>query len=276
MPAWFKPSDVLWPLIDRLEVAQGRERGDLIAALATITHKDYGYNVAAWAAHARGQEPDAAVLAERIWPPSLFGIPLYGRRLVIVMDANMLTVREHPFSERARLQAICRVPGGPDIPWQGLHTIEQLVAAHVRRAIEDLPTRGQKFELIFSKLKPQSVFGKLTVANAGSKKTALAALARIEVANQNDILAVMTRALDIAGSKDSVAWSKGPDQIVCIYSSVPWLAPETDADVVGSAIGLKARRRQVQIHAVGIREFAYGMLRLFAEESGGRYLPLLK
>lgn len=276
MPAWFKVEDVIWPLIDRLEVAKGRERGDLIQTLESITKKDYGYNVAAWAAHAKGEEPDAATLKKRIRPPYFFGVPLYGRRIVLVMDTNVLTDGAHPFKQRERLREVCAVPGGRDVPWFKILSIKHLLAAHFTRAIKDMPARGQKFELIFSGPKAKHVFGKLVSSSTGGKKVAVEAIEKARVANGNDVLAVMQAALDIAGKKGSTAWSKGPDQIVCAYSSIPWLAKETDAVVVGSTIGLLARRRLVQIHAIGVHEFAYDMMRLFAHLTGGRYLALLK
>jgi len=276
MPAWFDVEKVLWPLIDRLEVAEGPERGDLVQALETITKKDYGWNVPAWAAHAKGEEPDAATLRKRKYPPHMFGVPLYGRRIVIVMDANVLTDNVHPFTNRERLKELCKVPGRPDLPWFKIKTIKEFHAAHVRSGIRALPKRGQKFELIFSGKDPKSVFGKLIAANAGNQKAAIEDIAKMKPSNGNDILTAMTMALDVSGSKDAVAWQKGPDEILCVYSSVPWEAEVTEAVVVGSAIGLKAGGRMVKIHAVGVHEYAYEMLELFSGLSGGRYVALIR
>ena len=39
---------------------------------------------------------------------------------------------------------------------------------------------------------------------------------------------------------------------------------------------LLARWRLVQVHAVGVHEFAYEMMRLFALQTDGRYVELLK
>ena len=45
---------------------------------------------------------------------------------------------------------------------------------------------------------------------------------------------------------------------------------------MGATIGLKARRRLTKIHAVGVHEFAYAMMKLFAGQSGGVYRELIK
>lgn len=276
MPEWFDPKAVLWPLIDALEKASGPPRGAFIEALASITKKDFGDNHAAWVLHADGKEPDAALLRKRVYAPHFFGIPVYGKRIAVVMDISVLTDNEHPFKERKRLQELCAVPGGRDVPWFKLRSIWQFNAAHVKRFIKDLPTRGVKFEVVLSGLKARPMFGKLVGANAGNKNAAIENIDKASLEVQNDILTSMHTALDLSGSKDSAAWTKGPDVLVCIYSSVPWEAEETDPVVIGATIGLKARLRGIQVHAVGVHEYAYEMMKLFAYTSGGRYLELAR
>ncbi|MDF1701482.1 MAG: HEAT repeat domain-containing protein [Planctomycetota bacterium] len=276
MPPWFKLETIQWALIDALENAVGAPRGDMIEALEFITRKDYGDNWAAWVAHARGEEITKKMLKQRIEAPHFVGVPVWGKRIVIVMDANVLTDREHPFKDRTRLQELCENPGRPSLPWHKIKSVKHFNDAWVRRFVMDLPHKGMQFELIRSGLKPKSVFGRLKPVNGGTKKAALTAVEEGGVENGNDVLAAMTQALDISGKKDSVAWTKGPDVICCVYSSVPWLADETDAEVVGAAIGLKARRRLVKSHAMGVHEFAYAMMKLFAEQTGGAYRELIK
>ncbi len=274
MPSWFDVKKVSWPLIDALEVARGTLRGDLIRALEKIHRKDYGDNWEAWVALARGEEVTPKILRKRTYPPSFFGVPVYGRRVVIVMDASVLTENLHPFTERTRLQELCKVPGGRDVPWFKIRSIKQFLQAWVRRFLMDTPTSGRRVELVFSGAKPAPVFGKLQGLNPGSRTKALEALDKVPAENDNDILATMTYALDISGAKDGAAWTKGPDEICCVYASVPWRAAVTDPEVVGAEVGLKARRRQVKIQPVGVHEYAYAMMKLFAAQSGGRYVAL--
>ncbi len=274
MPDWFDEKKVIWPLMDALEKATGVLRGDLVDALQTITRKDYGDNHEAWVAHARDQDITEEILFKRKHPPYFFGVPIYGRRVVIVFDASVLTENVHPFTKRERLQELCRVPGGRDVPWFKLQSIKQFSSAWVKRFIQDAPTKRRFFEVIFSGKKPAPVFGKLQKLSPSTKAQAIEEIDKLSAQNDNDILAVMSLALDLSGAKDSAAWKKGPDEICCVYSSVPWRAAETDPEVVGAAIGLKARRRQVKIHAVGVHEYAYNMMKLFAEQSGGRYVAL--
>ena len=274
MPAWFDEKKVLGSLVDALPGARGVLRGDLIEALEKIARKDYGDNEAAWAAHARGEPVTEEILAKREYPPYFFGVPVYGRRVVIVFDASVLTENVHPFTKRERLQELCHVPGGRDVPWFKLQSIKQFSRAWVERWITDASTKRTFFELIFSGGKPAPVFGRLQALNPSTKARAIEALEKLSPENDNDILAAMSLALDVSGSKDSAAWDKGPDEVCCVYSSVPWRAEETDPEVVGATVGLKARRRQVKIHAVGVHEYAYNMMQLFSGQSGGQYVAL--
>lgn len=276
MPEWFERETIQNALIDALEQAEGTPRGDIIEALEFITKKDYGDNPAAWAAHAKGEEVTRKILKKRVYPPHFFGIPVYGKRIVVVMDANVLTDREHPFKDRSRLQELCENPGRAGLPWHKIKSVKHFNDAWVRRFFMDLPTSGIQFELVRSGKKPKTLFGRLKPSNGGTKKSAIEEVEKAGVENENDVLTTMTYALDISGKKDTVAWTKGPDVICCVYSSVPWLAEETDPEVVGAAIGLKARRRLVKIHAAGVHEYAYAMMKLFAAQSGGTYKEMIR
>lgn len=276
MPSWFDPKLTLWPLVDALEKAEGRPRADLIEALESITGKDHGDNHAAWVAVADGKEPTPAVLAQRVHPAYFFGIPVYAKRVVVVFDVGVRTLKPHPFSDRRRQRELCAVPGGASIPWSGISTVGDFMAAFTSRFIQDLPPRGVKFELILSGRHPRSVLGRLAAPGDRAKKSALSSLRHVAVENGTDIASAMHTALDIAGPSDSVAMARGPDQVLCVYLSLPHLAAETNVEVVAASVGLKARLRLVPIHAVGVWEHPEYMMRAFAEQSGGRYLSIQK
>lgn len=282
MPEWFELATIRDALIAALEKAEGAPRGDIIEALEFITKKDYGDNHPVWVAHAKGEEITSRMLKQREYPPHFFGVPIYGERIVVVMDANVLTDREHPFKDRARLQELCENPGRASLPWHKIKSVKHFNDAWVRRFFMDMPTSGVKFDLVRSGLKPDPLFGRLKPANAGTQKKAIEFVEKGGVENENHVLEAMTFALDISGKKDSVAWTKGPDVICCVYSSVPWLPKDPDKDLltdpeyVGAAIGLKARRRLVKIQAAGVHEFAYAMMKLFANQTGGTYRELIK
>jgi hypothetical protein len=276
LPKWFPKNEVLHALIARLKVATGAERGDLIQALETITTKRYGWNVSAWAMLAAGKKPDANVLLQRKYPPQMFGIPLYGRRIAIVVDATVHIDNAHPFKVRKRLQDVCQVAGARELPWFRINTIDEFNRAHVARGIRDMPDEDQKFEVFFSAIKTEHVFGKMVPANPGNKEKAIAHFDKIKFSNGNDVFGSMTKALDVSGRKDAVAWQKGPDTVICVCSSNPSSAKETDQEVIGTAIGMKAGSRLVRIEAIGVYQHAFVMLKLFAELSGGRYVSLEK
>lgn len=275
MPDWFELEPIQAALVGALKDTEGAARGDVIEALEFITRKDYGDNPVAWKAHLAGEEVTERMLRKRFYPPHFFGVPVWGERVVIVMDANVLTDRVHPFQDPARLQELCENPGRAGLMRIRIKSVKHFNDAWVRRFLTDLrELDGVKFDLILSSGKPKSVFGRLKPANAGTTKSAITEVEKADLKNDNDVLAAMGMALDIGGKKDSLAWTKGPDVVCCVYSSVPWLAEVTDAEVVGSAIGLKARRRLVKINAIGVHEFAYAMMELFAHQTGGTYRKL--
>ena len=84
----------------------------------------------------------------------------------------------------------------------------------------------------------------------------------------------MIEALDLGGSKDGAAWTKGPDEIVFTACNAPNEGEIKDPDVVAAAIALKARIRMVPIHTVGVETHSYTMMETIARETGGVYRKL--
>jgi hypothetical protein len=269
-PPWFDANAVLRPLVDALAAGVGRERADVVDALQRISGQDFGYDVPAWRFLVAGAPPDK-IKRDPVYPPHVFGIPIYGRRVVVVIDQTTCTDDAHPFQDIARLKEMCRVPGARDVPWQRLRTTKDLIAAHAKRLVDDLPA-GASFEVLFAELKIKRLFGKLQAANAGTKAAAVKEIDELDVKNGLDVLEALNVALDAAGTSDAVAWQSGPDEIVMLTCSVPWRAPVTDQAVIGASIGLKARLRMVPIHLVGVGPHPFELMTLVAEQSGGRYL----
>jgi len=267
--------EALTPLVDALEASQGRERGDLIAALARLTQQDFGWDVPAWRALVAGT-PASDIARKPRHPTYFFGAPVYGRRVVLLADNNVRTEDVHPFgTDRARLQEVCKVPGARSVPWFELRTIKHLLNAHVKRTITDLPA-GALFDLIVVGGKARNVFGKLTSANDGSKSSAIAVLEEAKPETANDVFTALDAALDIASRKDSVAWDVGPEEILYAIVALPWLSEQSDPAVVAAAIALKARLRMVPITMVGLGEHPYELCQTLAESTGGTYVNLSK
>ncbi|MFM8387110.1 MAG: HEAT repeat domain-containing protein [Planctomycetia bacterium] len=266
--------EVLGALVDALEAGEGRERADLLATLQHLTRQDLGWDIAAWRALAQGGPVDTLPRNPR-HPAYFFGLPVFGRRLVLLADNNVRTEDAHPFTERARLQEVCKVPGARPVPWFELKTLQQLLRAHVKRTVADLPS-GTPFELVIVSAKARGTFGKLTPANDGTKATAATALDEARVEAGNDVFTALDAALDITSRKDSVAWDTGPEEILYAIVALPWLAEQSDPAVVAAAIGLKARMRGVPLTLVGLGEHPYEMCQALAEATGGTYLNLSK
>jgi hypothetical protein len=163
--------DLVPALADALAVAEGRDRADLAAALEKITGRKYGIDAAAWKLLAAGTKPEE-ITAKTVPLPYCVGLPIHGRRVVILMDNGVRTDDPHPFTNRERLQALCQVPGARPVPWYEIRTVRQFMTAHATRVVSDLPTQGVAFDVISIGLKARPAFGKLTPANEGNQKAA--------------------------------------------------------------------------------------------------------
>jgi hypothetical protein len=180
----------------------------------------------------------------------------------------------HPFEDRARLQEVCKVPGGRDVPWYSIRTTLQLFVAHAKRFVDDLPASSQ-FEVVTMGGRTKGELGHLVPANPGSKAAAVKAIEAMKPENGLDIAGAVSLALD-AGGKDAQAWGSGPDQVVVFDLGVPWLSEVTDAEEVLGIVSWKARLRGVPVFTVGVGRHPGDLLRRLAEKTGGRYLDLQK
>jgi hypothetical protein len=266
--------DVLGALVDALEAGEGRERADILQTLVRLTQQDFAWDIPAWRALVSGTPP-ADIGRNPQHPPYFFGTPVFGRRVVLLVDNNVRTEDAHPFTDRARLQAVSAVPGARPVPWFELKTIKQFINAHVKRTANDLPS-GSMFDLVVVGGKARNVFGKLTSANDGSKGTAILALEEAKPEAANDVFTALDNALDIASRKDSVAWDVGPEEILYAIVALPWLAEQADPAVVAAAIALKARLRMVPITVAGVGEHPYELCQTLADATGGTYINLSK
>ncbi len=273
MPPWvpekYDYKQALWPLVDALEASDGSDRRQMISALERLTKQNFGYDLAAWAAYVDGKDP-ATIKRDPVHPPYFFGVPVFGKRVVILMSTNVRMDNAHPY-ERERLQALCAVPGGRPVPWYKLRTVQQLMSAFVTRTINDLP-KGTKFDFVTVGTHVKPTFGRLKSANSGTKKTAITVIEKLAIEAGNDTYEGYMQVLDISGNKDGVAWDKGPDEIFYVTTAIPWLAEFTDPDVIAAAVGMKARLRMVPIHNVGVGEHPGPMMKAISGHSGGVYV----
>ena len=209
-------------------------------------------------------------LKKRVEPAYVFGIPLYGRRVVFVLDNSLRNGDPHRFGTGERLRTLCEVPGRRPILHMRLLTVGQFARAHYKRAIRDLP-KGSRYELIVFNASIHSTFGKFASASSASRNLSDEVLDTLKPDDGIATYGALTAALDMGGSADSKAWKKGPDEIVFMTCNMPTTGEIKDADVVGAAIALKARLRMVPIHTIGIESHPYGMLGAIAKETGGVY-----
>jgi hypothetical protein len=270
VPDALKAPEVSAALLAALEKGRGRERTDLVLALERIQGVALGDDPEAWAQHLAGTPVDPATRAGRPQGAHAFGIPIRGQRVVFVLDNSIRAGDPHNFGLGERMEEVCRVPGGPPILSSRLQTSGLFARAHLLRCMKDLDPQTRVNLLVFN-AQVRPLFEKPVSASAGNRKAMADALDGLEVDDGVATFDALSAALDLWGAKESVAWDKGPDEIVFVTFNAPTAGEITEPDVVAAAIALKARLRLVTIHTVGVTEHAYDMCAQIARETGGVY-----
>lgn len=268
-PEEVKTPEVISALVAGLANSEGSDRAPMLRALTKITGQDYGLDIPAWKQLAAGKDP-TEIVRKPVPMPHAFGIPILGRRIVVCFDRSLRMDDGHPFGRGDRIEKLCDVPGARPIAWMRLYRVRQFAAAHIRRMFDDMPKRA-RMEVILFHTTLDRMFGKFVSPGAATKKVLKETLDELEVGEGINTYDVLMLALDIAGEKDAKAWKSGPDEVIFITANQPTVGEIRDPDVVGSAIGLKARLRMVPVHTIGIKTHAYDMMRTIAAESSGTY-----
>jgi hypothetical protein len=256
-----------------LDLAKGRDRTDIVAALRALSGQDLGWDPAPWKQLAAGADP-ASIRKVPFEVPTIFGIPITGQRVVICLDNSLRMSEAHPFGKE-RLEALCTPDDGKPILWYRIVTNGQFAIAHLKHLADGLP-RGSKFEVLAFNATVNPLLGKLTPAGAAAKKMLEEALDGLQTDDGIATYTVLIDALNAGGAADGQAWRSGPDEIVFVTVNQPTAGEITEGDVVAAAISLKARLRMVPIHTVGIHFHPYDMCRAIAERTGGVYMDLTK
>ncbi|MDJ0972830.1 MAG: HEAT repeat domain-containing protein [Planctomycetota bacterium] len=272
VPEWYPKDKVVGVLIDAFEQADGAERRAMLSALERVTKQQFGWDVPAWRALQKGT-PVEKIKRKPKHPPYFFGVPVWGKRVAIVTTINHRISEPHNYTDKKRLQELCEVPGARSVAWPKIKTNRHFMMKHMIRTVLDMES-GTKFNVYLAGQKVESLFPKLVSANRSTKNTVSEELEEVKSDAGNDAYTSLMEALDLGGSKDSAAWSKGPDEILYVSCAIPWLAEVTDQQVIGASVGLKARRRMVPIVAVGVGEHPYELMELMAELTGGLYRSL--
>ena len=144
VPTWYPLKTVGPALVLALEKGISAERGDVIRTLTRLYKHNLGYNPKGWQALVDGA---AIETIERKELPvrRLFGVPLFGSRMIVIVDNSNQTDDPHGYS-RERLNELCAVPGARPVPWFQIKTKRDFARAWVRRWISDLP-KGTRFDL---------------------------------------------------------------------------------------------------------------------------------
>ncbi len=271
-------ADAVKPLVARLAVDKGRPRAEAIAALAAIAKRKIGDAPKKWEAVAAGTDPDA-VTEKPALPPTFFGIPVTGERVVFVLDRSLLMRGAHPLNgeeNRARLEALCTPPDGERIPTEHIVTKMQLAVAQLLHAVDGMPA-GSKVEVVTFCKQVKGVFDlKWAVVSAATKKALADALGSIREEDGIDLYGALQTALDLGGPTDEKAWKAGPDEVLLVTNNVPTFGEVKDADAIAAGIGFRAHLRMVTVHVVGIGNHPFGLAQTLTRRTGGVYVDLTK
>lgn len=253
--------------------AKGVDRGHLVRALEATTKKDFGLDPDAWRRFARGEDPEKIRRKPRR-VPTVFGVPIYGQRVVVVLDNSLRMSDPHPF-DGDRLRELCETEEGAPIVWFRMKTSGHFAHGHLRRLVSDMP-KGTKLGLVVFNERVNDELVGFQSAGSALKRRVLEILDALKPDNGIASYDALNLALDLVGAADGKAWKSGPDEIVFINVNMPTAGEVKEANVISAAIGLKGRMRMVPIHTVGIHLHPYDMCREIAERTGGTYVNLVK
>jgi uncharacterized membrane protein len=253
-------------------VAKGRDRKDVLDALAIVSGQTFGDDPAAWKALAGGADPGSIPKKPAPPAPTIFGEPIYGERVIVCLENSLRTSDPIPF-DNDRLRQICETKEGKPIVWFKAKTYGLLAAAHVKHLVDSME-KGTKIEILAFHERVKAILGKLSPVNAGTRKTVDDSLDALTTDDGIATFTVLNQALDTPSA--AAAWKSGPDEIILITVNTPTKGEITDSEAIASAIALKARLRMVTIHTVGLGFHPYDMCRALAEKTGGIYVNLTK
>jgi hypothetical protein len=266
-----RAKDALAPLVKALDVAKGRDRAEVVAALQGVTSQTFGDDPAAWQALAGGADAATVARSPRL-APTVFGIPVHGQRVVVCLDNSLRMSEPHAF-DNERLRQLCETKEGKPIVWFKAKTYGLLAGAHVKHLVTGLDKTTRLEVLTFNEV-VTPLLGKLSPATSATQKTLLDAIDALVTDDGIATYTVLTQALDTPTPQN--AWKSGPDEVVLITVNTPNKGEVTDPFAVADAVAWKARLRMVPIHTVGIGHHPYDLLRSIAERTGGTYVDLTK
>lgn len=269
----FDTAKAMQALVACLE--KGAERGARREVLRTLEHisgKTYGNDVRAWRAAADGK--DDGLEANPKHPPYVVGQPIYGQDVVIIVDNNTRLDEAHPYTDVERLQKLCEVPGGRKLAWMKIRTLGQFIRGIAYRAIQDMDG-GTKVEVLMAGLQTDAAFGRLQAVNGGTRARVEKMFESPTLTPSHDAKDALETAVSLGGRNAKSHWKSGPDEIVYITSTIPWISGVAqDQVVVAAEIGLEARLRMLAIHLIGVGTHPQDLFKTLQGLCMGTYVDL--
>ena len=228
------------PLCDAMRASDGRLVDDCVLALRNITSQRFGAQperfLAWWAAEEKKELP-----GPQSWeaPPWSFESPVIGtrsRRILFVLCTS--DTMKDPVSGAASVPEVASVvrAAGADLEsdLKAAKTKLDVARVHLRTMLRTLRD-GVLFDVMVYSGSPTSVFGKLTPADASSRRRAEGRIASLSPGGPGNLHGAVVRVFDPHG-KDPYAAEDGPDTVV-LLSDGSLMEPGSEAptEVAGAA-----------------------------------------
>ena len=279
--ASLRAKEAIAPLVERLELEEGRLATDVARALASLTGQDFRARADLWRAWWR--EAEAGFVVPPLAAPAeggaagagaedvgvtFFGIRTESQRVLFVLDVSLS-------------MTFSMVPHGnpddgdgrrPDMPREGEDSRIDVAKRELVRAIGGVADGGV-FNLVLFASDVWTWRDELVEMEPATRAEALAFVERIEPMGGTNLYGALAQALDLAGVREDGEWREPlVDTVFLLSDGRPMIGVTTDPDEILAYVRERNRAAGLTIHTIGLSgaQDAY-LLRSLAEQSGGSY-----
>jgi hypothetical protein len=238
---------------------EGRLADDCWFALTAIVGKSLGADPSRYETWwAKEQGKDAPTAVEWTSPPAAFDSPLCwtrSRRLLFVL-ATGDTMKDTIDATRNSRDVVEAVRGaGKDLAedLSAAKTKLDVARVHLRAMLRTLKD-GVQFDVMTYAGSPAFAFGRLTAADATSRRHAEARIASLSAGGPSNLHGALTRAFDPKG-KGVLESRDGPDTVVLLGDGALAAPGGTDRAEVGAEVQRWNASRQVRLLVVATGQF---------------------
>jgi hypothetical protein len=277
--ATLRSREAIPALIERLSIAEGRERTDCREALGSLTGMDFHGNQDLWQRWWSDEGPDFVVPelpdevdvsaeAEHALGVTFFGIRTESRRVLFVLDLSgsmdfAMVPRDNPDDD----------PKKPfDMPQKDELSRLDVAKTELLRAISGLE-EGAVFNIVMYASDVWTWKDDLAVMKEDTRSKISAYLDGLDAVGATNLYSALEVALELAGAGADEKWSEPEiDTIFVLSDGRPSVGLSTDADEILAMVKERNEAAGITIHTIGLSgaQDAY-LMRSLAEQNGGTY-----